>query len=174
MSSSLAFQSLKVAALLVFLVGLASQKHAVTSFGDRSTLGTFINSCFKRTFEKDIDSGGPESFKLSKKEWKLFKVFQSADTNCECTVSCNDPNSRIDVYATFERRPRLDNDWDGWACRETLAFNTQTCFINATAADSTCRVAVRGDTIDRPHSACNVTCTVDTTTTVIPPPPPLL
>jgi hypothetical protein len=163
MKSSFVATSLKVTALLVFLVGLASQKHAVTSFvGDRATFKTTIVSCFNRIGVKDLDSGGPSDFTLSENEWKVFKVFQDADSTCSCTVTCEDANARIDMYMTFERGPRLSDNWDGWVCRETLAFNTQSCIEAVPGPDSTCRLAVRGDTFARNHSPCSVTCTVDT------------
>ena len=160
--SSIVSISMRVAALFLFVVGLASQQHAVvTSFGERATFKTFFVSLFNRVFTREIDSGGAESFDLSENEWKIFKVFQDADSSCSCTASCEDTNARIDMYLTFERRPRLSDNWDGWACKQTLALNEQTCTEAAPEPDSTCRVAIRGDSFSRPHNDCTVTCTVD-------------
>ncbi|GAX18229.1 hypothetical protein FisN_31Hh018 [Fistulifera solaris] len=161
MMSSFASVSLKAAALLVFVFGIASQKHAVAFSGDRSIFKIALLSCFNRITTRMIDSGAEESFDLNEHEWIIFEVFQEVDIGCACTVTCLDESSRIDVYLTYERRPRLYDNWDGWDCKETLPSNTQTCEVLAPEPDSTCRVAVRGDLLDRPHSKCTITCNVD-------------
>lgn len=162
MPSSIVSTSLKVTALVVFVIGLASHQHAITtSIAERATFRTSFVTFFGRVFTRDIDSGGNETFTLSQRQWKLFEVFQEADANCDCTVTCADTNSRIDVYMTYESRPRLNDNWEGWDCKETLASNTQTCNEAAPGPNSRCTVAVRGDSFDRPHSECTISCNVD-------------
>jgi hypothetical protein len=161
MPSSFVSTGLQVTALLVFLFGLASQKHAVISFADRATFSTTIVSCFNRVTTKEIDAFAPHEFYLSQNEWKIFKVFQDADIGCDCQVMCYDARSRVDMYLTFERRPRLNDNWDGWDCDATLPSNNQTCNALAPEPNSHCRVAVHGDSFERPHSKCSITCNVD-------------
>lgn len=164
MSSSIVStsSSLKVTALLIFLFGLASQKHAVTSFvGDRETFATTIVSCANRMTTKVIDADAPHSFDLSQNEWKIFEIFQEANTQCDCQVMCYDTKSRIDVYLTFDRRPRLKDEWNDWDCDATLPSNKQNCSAIAPEPDSTCRVAVHGDSLERPRSKCSITCNID-------------
>jgi hypothetical protein len=152
------FSYIKVITLLLFLVGLVSQKHAFTSFGDRATFHIFFLSFVNRITTKEINAGATYSFDLSQNEWKIFKVSPKFNIDCICIASCDNPSNILHMYMTFERRPRLNYNWDGWVCKETEAFNTQTCAGEIPEPDATCRVAVRGDTFDRPHSQCSITC----------------
>ncbi|GAX21733.1 hypothetical protein FisN_31Lh018 [Fistulifera solaris] len=153
--------SLKITALSVFLFSISSQNHAVAFFGDRATFTTALVSCFNRLTTRVIDSGATEVFDLNENAWIIFEVFQEADVGCNCTTTCLDVTSRVDMYLTYEHRPRLNDNWDGWDCRQTLPKNTQTCQVSVPEPDSTCLVAVRGDLLDRPHSKCEIRCTVD-------------
>ena len=130
-------------------------KHAVATSSldvDHALFKTFLVSFFHRITIRKIDSGATQSFDLSQNEWKIFEVLQKAETNCACTVTCEDSNSRINLYLTFERRPHLSDEWKGWACQQTLASNTQTCSASVPQSGATCRVAVRGDEFSRAHN----------------------
>lgn len=148
----------------VVLLLQASPIHAMEStalFGDRDTVGTFVNSCWNHIMTRNLDSGGEMSFRLNKGEWEIFKVEQDADIGCDCTITCLDTTARVDLYVTFERRARLNDNWDGWACKETLASHTQTCQALAPEPQSTCRVAVHGYLFQQRYSECTLVCTVD-------------
>jgi hypothetical protein len=146
--------------LLLVLVSLGLQKHAVTLFGDRATFHIFFLSFVNRITTKEIGAGATYSFNLSQNEWKIFKVTPKFNIDCVCTAFCDQPNSILHMYMTFERRPRLNYNWDGWVCKETDMFNTQTCAGEIPEPDATCRVALRGDTFDRPHTLCSITCNI--------------
>ncbi|GAX21734.1 hypothetical protein FisN_31Lh019 [Fistulifera solaris] len=151
-------------ALRVFLLTLLGVTcHATDLFGgdDRETIGTFVTTCFNQLTTRTLDSGGELSFRLNQREWQVFEVFQPADIGCDCTLSCLDPNARVDLYVTFERRARLDDNWDGWACKETTAQNPQICKALVEEPDSVCRIAVHGYLFERRSSECTLTCSVD-------------
>jgi hypothetical protein len=147
--------------LLLTLLGVTC--HATDLFGgdDRDTVGTFVTTCFNQLTTRTLDSGGERSFRLNQREWKVFEVYQEADIGCDCTIECLDPKARVDLYLTFERRARLEDNWDGWACKETTAQSTQTCNALVEEPDSVCLVAVHGYLFEQRFSECTLTCTVD-------------
>lgn len=146
-------------------IAIAAPIHAAPAtsslFGDRDTLGTFVTTCVNQMTTRTLDSGGERSFRLNQNEWKVFEVYQDADETCDCSITCLDTKARVDLYVTFDRRPRLEDNWDGWDCKETLASHEQTCQVLVPEPDSTCRVAVHGYLFERRFSDCTLVCTVD-------------
>lgn len=112
---------------------------------------------FNDQIERDVNT----AFKLSPREWQLFYLPGDVVTSCECTVTCSDPDSEVDIYMTFNARLKFDDDWDGWDCKQTSSSNTQTCQASPSVPDQLCWLAVRGDKIRRLREDCNILCEVD-------------
>ncbi|GAX21727.1 hypothetical protein FisN_31Lh003 [Fistulifera solaris] len=164
-TASLAAKLTTVLAVQAFCGTIGSSLISSRSVASDEREGFFIPffNFFRRSnlFTKRIDSGTNATFYISRNEWQLFEVFQEPETMCSCTATCLDPASRIDFYMTYDPRVRFNDNWDGWDCEQTLPSNTQKCEVPPPVAGDICWVAVHGDKINRPHQACQISCTID-------------
>lgn len=165
-SSTALISTVKLGALMAVLAlcGLIGSSMTSVAPFEREVVYNRIIDFFRRRaiFTEKVDAGAEETFYLSQNEWKLFEVYQEPQFDCSCTITCADPSSRVDVYLTFNPRVRFNDNWDGWACKETTASNSQVCSAVSAEPGIACYAAVRGDRIYRGHQACTVLCNIDT------------